>query len=211
MKRYSTTVILTLALPILAACSDVTGPPHPEMTAYVTDVSSGAGGAPRASSPILGTTAAQAASSSVSGTITGAAQVMIYSETDGWFAVGSPRDLALQMQAADSSAVATSVTIPSGSYSRVRLVLVGCAADLDAGSVVGGVTLSSALRLPIGGGDEYVSIDVDVPPFTVSATGTAELHLDLHSDSWINQTSVGSQAVSDADLQAATTASVVSD
>ncbi len=212
MRRYSTTVILTLtfALPMLTACSDVTGPPHPEMTAYVTDVSSGASGVPQGSGEALGTTAAQVASDSFTGSLSGAAQVMIYSETQGWFAVGSPRDLSLRLQAGDSSAVASAATIPSDTYTRVRLVLAGCAADLHAGSVIGGVPLSSALNLALGGSDNYATIDIDVPPFTVSAAGTAKVRLDLHSAAWVNQTNVGSQAVSDAELQAATTVSITS-
>jgi len=213
MRRYSTTVMLTLTLglPVLTACSDVTGPPHPEMTAYVTDISGSAGGVPQGSGQALGTTAAQVASDSFAGSVTGAAQVMIYSETQGWFAVGSPRDLTLRLQAADSSAVASSATIPSDTYTRVRLVLAGCAVDLHAGSVIGGVALSSALNLALGGSDNYASIDLDVPPFTVSTTGTAKVRLDLHSANWVNQTNVGTESVSDAELQAATTVSITSD
>jgi len=210
MRRHTTTLVaLALGLSALTGCSDSAAPAgNGAASASITD-GAGPGPVPQRSAQTYGASGAQAVSGSYSGSIGGSAQVMIYSDVQGWVSLSSPRSVSLQMQAGDTAAVATAASVPADTYTRVRVVLDGCHANLSAGSVVGGVTLSSSVSLTLGGSDDRVEIDVDVPAFTVSASGEAAVHVNLRSESWVNENNAGAQMVTDAEMQAAATASVV--
>ena len=161
---------LVLATSTLGGCSSSSGPSNAEVSAYVTDDP----GPVLAPLPQLyGTSGHASASGSFTGTITGTAQVEAYSQSHGWVRLGAPSAIRLPIQSSDSTEVASMAFVPSGTYTSVRLVLVGCEADIAAGSVVGGVAIPSALTLSLGGSDGHAEVDLDVSSFVVSAGGHA--------------------------------------
>jgi hypothetical protein len=145
---------------------------------------------------------------SFSGTMTGSAQVMIYSDARGWVNVGSGSQVSVPMQSSTAATVSNGATVSAGTYTKVRLILTGFQAQLAAGSVVGSLTLSSGATIALGGNDGSVQIDVAVTPFTVNANSNTQVSFDLNSQDWVTQTSAQSGTADAAAVSSATTASV---
>ena len=137
---------------------------------------------------------------SFAGSASGQAQVQVYSEAQGWVALGSPVTTTLY----------SSASIPVGTYTRVRLVMDGFNADVSAGATLGGLTLSADVRIIMGGADGMIEIEKTVTPFTVSATSSTTIDFDLNSEAWIDEESANAEAASDTEVESATTAVVTS-
>lgn len=199
--------LAALAIPAaMAACDDdatgptVTGTVSAEMHDQVGAVS-----AANAITTPNGTTS-PAMASSFSGTASGNAQVSIYSEAEGWIDLGAPADITLDLQGSDRTTLYGSASVPAGSYTRVRLVLEGFDAQLAAGAVVGGLTLSAGASIVVGGTDGRVEIEKTVTPFTVTAESSTTIGFDLNSEAWITEESAQAQSAGDAEVQSATEA-----
>lgn len=200
LLRTTTALLLPIAF---AACDDddPTGP----------DGSSGSVSAVmHDGSGASGMTAARAMSGAFSGSASGSAQVWIHSDAQGWIALGSPTNATVQMQSDSETMIHGSATVPAGSYTRVRLVMEGFAADIAAGAVLGGLTLDAAVTITMGGSDGRVEIEKTMTPFTVSASSTTKLAFDLNSEAWVDQQSAESRSAADARIQSATSAYVAS-
>lgn len=203
-KLRHATVILALPA-VLAACDDEdpTGPDDGTARGTVSAAIEDEGAAAQAAS-------AAAVQSAVSGSMSGTARAFIYSDADGWTSVGTRSGATLELQGSDTATVATNDQVEAGTYTRVRLVLDGFDAEVDAGVVVGGVALDTEVVVEMGGADGQVEIVKDVAPFQVTTDGTLHIRFDLNSETWLDAQAVESEIAADADIEAATTAEVVS-
>jgi len=205
--RSSTLRHLALALVVpaaMAACDDdPTGPDGSARGSVQAEVHDGSSSSQAAAAPM----GAAAAQSSASGTFSGSAQAYIYSEAQGWVALGSASSTTVAMGDAEGAAVG-SAQVDADSYTRVRLVLDGFDADLEAGSTLGALTLDAAVSITMGGSDGRVEIEKSVQPFTVNAESNSTIRFDLNSESWVDQESAESRSASDAEIRSATTAVV---
>ncbi len=196
-------VAVTGAL-LVAACSDSTGPQaQGRVSAVLTDAPSGSQvsyQATRAGVPM--------AASGFQGQMSGSAQVYIYSQAEGWIALGPPSNANLTLQASNGATVHSQVSVPEGTYTKVRLVLEGGQTDIAAGADLGGVVLSAAVRITMGGSDGKIEIEKTVQPFTVTASAAATVRFDLNSEVWVNQQTAESGTCSDSEVQQATTADI---
>lgn len=204
LPRTFRTAALALTLPVaLLACGD-DDPTGPSASGTVTaQMSDGSSQTQTAAAPA----GAAAAQSSASGTLSGSAQAYVYSDTQGWVALGSASNTSLEMQSAETATVG-SAAVEADSYTRVRLVLDGFDAQVDAGSVLGGLTLDASVSITVGGADGRVEIEKTVTPFSVSANSTTTIDFDLNSETWVDQESAESETASDAEVTSATTAIV---
>lgn len=201
-KRVSTLTATMLTL-VVAACSDATGPEEGRVTAVLTDAPSGSQVAyysARSDQPM--------AASSFQGQLSGSAQVFIYSEAHGWVELGSPASANMTLQSSNETTVHAQASVPAGSYTRVRLVLDGGSANIAAGGTLGGLVLSAAVSISVGGSDGRVEIEKNVQPFTVTASSTAMIRFDMNSEHWCNESNAQSETAPDGDVQSATTAQV---
>ena len=201
-------VLTTLVIPAtIAACGDdSTGPGGMGTVSATMQDGSGASGAPAYStSPASGPATA---AGSFSGSASGSAQVYIYSDAEGWVALGSPTNATLQLQSSNTTTLYTSASVPAGSYTKVRLVLDGFNANIAAGGVLGGLTLGVGVTITAGGSDGYVEIEKTVTPFTVSAQSSASVDFDLNSEAWVTEQSAQSKTAADTEIQSATSVNV---
>ncbi len=204
MKRTTAVTALVGAL-LVGACSDYSTGPEGEgrVSAVLTD-------APSASQVSYQATQAGApqAVSGFQGQMSGSAQVYIYSQAEGWVALGSPSNANVTLQSASETTVHSQASVPVGTYTKVRLLLEGGKTDVAAGAVFGGFTLGAAVRITIGGTDGKIEIEKTVQPFTVSASSTATVRFDMNSEAWVNQNTAQSKTCSDSEVASATSADV---
>lgn len=147
--------------------------------------------------------------SNYTGTISGQASMAISADGSAWVDLGNPNNFTIQAQTnTNGSDVTGAVSVQTGTYSHVRLILHNVTLQLNAGSLVGGVTLTSAVTVEIGGGQD-VTVEATVPSFTVSADASTETDVivNLNSQAWVTDSTVQAQAVSAAEVQAAAQAS----
>ena len=194
--------LLTAATAALAACSsdDTTTPEATgSVDATITDGGLNAIAAPGAA------TAPQAVAD-LTGTMEGSARVSIYSDADGWMDLGDARSVSVGLQTGEETSLAEAVSVPAGTYTKVRLTLSGFHANLDVGSVIDGSALLAAVSVTMGGSDNEVVIETAVPAITIAAGGSAKIAFDLNSAAWVTSQAAQTEMADDADIQAATTA-----
>lgn len=203
-----TSLLLTLTLMLAAAgCDDTTGPEDRAMvSASMTD-----GGAAQyfVSPAATSGSSAPAQAAAASGNMSGSAQVAIYSEAHGWVSLDTPQNASLTLQSGNETTLATSASVPAGTYTRVRLMLNGFHVNLAAGSSLGGVILDGAVDITVGGADGYVEIEKEVSSFRLEANQSASVRFNLNSQAWVTQESAQAQSAADAAITAAATATVV--
>jgi len=149
-----------------------------------------------------------AATPMVTGTLAGNVFASV-GEGDRWTDVGSPNGITIPLQIAGrTTTVHGETSVPSSSYSRVRLVFQGVSARIARGSVVAGTTLASDTTIVLGGSDERVEMSVPVSTFTVAADARVRhvIVFDLRSQQWLTAAALQAGRVEDAALQAAVTA-----
>ncbi len=128
---------------------------------------------------------------------------------NGWVDVGSSNGITIPLQTSGrSTTVHGEASVPSGSYTRVRLVFRGVAARIARGSVIAGSTLANDTRVALGGTDERAEMIVPVGRFSVEADSNVRtvVAFDLHSQQWLTSTALQAGRVEDAALQGAVTA-----
>lgn len=195
--RSSAFVLAALAgLGSLAACGD--GSTGPEgsgtVTAVMTDQNGSAGVASRGA-----TTSGQA---SFDGTFDGEVQVQISTDGETWVDVGAPQSVSVDLQSSGETTVQSDVEVDGGNYTRVRVVMSGASANLDAGAVIGGTTFSSAVSVSVGGGSE-TTVEKQVVQFQVDSDTDMVLAVDLNSEAWITSESAQSGSASEAEVESA--------
>jgi hypothetical protein len=187
--RKATTIAIVLAL-LTAACGDSPAGPSSgtRVEAVVQD-----------STP---------ATATVTGTLAGNVSASV-GEGDRWTAIGTPNGITIPLQMAGSTTtVHGEASVPSSSYSRVKLEFQGVSARLARGSVVGGTTLASDATIVLGGSDGRVEMSVPVSTFSVDADAGVRrvIVFDLRSQQWLTAAALQAGRVEDAALQAAVTA-----
>ena len=199
-------LLLGCAAVVLAACSDDGTSPveTASMSAALTD----SGAASAVGGAFSSDTGGPQPVATLSGDMVGTAQVFAYTDTDGWVELNAPQNVTLALQSGTLATLATDTSVPPGTYTRVRLVLSDFHADVAAGSVVDGITLSTGVSIAMGGSDHMVQLEADVAPVTVAAETAATVVVDLHSASWVTQEAASAEMADDAAIQAAATASV---
>jgi hypothetical protein len=156
---------------------------------------------------------APAATPSVTGTLAGNVSASVWNG-DRWIDMGSPNGITIPLQLAGRmTTVHGETSVPSLSYSRVRLVFQGVTARVARGSVVGGTPLNNDITLVLGGSDERVELSVSVSPFSVEADARVRrvIVFELRSQQWLTAAAVQSGRVEDAPLQSAVTATTRSE
>lgn len=157
-----------------------------------------------------GARASESAPDAFSGSLTGTAQVSISTNGSAWVDLSQPSSITMNLQSGNGTTVHGQVEVPVGTYARVRVVFRNAQANLSAGSVIGGVTLTSQATIMLGDSDGEVVCEKTVTPFTVRAGATTHISFDLNAETWMNSQVLQAQAVADAAVQAALAASVSS-
>ena len=204
MRSRTLTALTAIAALAGAACSDDDPSDAPlttgTVTASLTD-------APSASALAAG----QAAQlqSAFSGTFSGDARVEIYSEANGWVEVANEESAQVDLGGSAQTAVGSNTEIRADvPYSRVRLTITGGQAVIDAGAILGGLTLLADVTLSLGTSGDVV-IEKDVTPFTVQADATSTLQIDLNSELWVTESNATAEAVAEAEMAAVATVVVM--
>ncbi|MGQ0704028.1 MAG: hypothetical protein ACT4PM_12930 [Gemmatimonadales bacterium] len=175
---------------ILTACNETTGSDTGRAEAIIQDTPTG--------------------QATVVGTLQGNIFASLSADGVTWVDLGSPNGITVTLQGTGTSTtVHGEEDAPAGSYTRVRLVLNGVTARLQAGSTVGGTTLTSDLTLAIGGSDNQVEVVLVVPAFTVETDDDMQrtVIFELGSQLWLTAAALAAGRVEDAALQAAMSAS----
>jgi hypothetical protein len=147
------------------------------------------------------------ASSPVTASLVGNVSAALW-DGDRWHDLGSPNGITIPLQVSGrTTTVHGEASVPSGSYSRVRLILQGVSARITRGSVIGGTPLPSDATIILGGSDGRAELRIAVDSFTVEANSAKRTILfDLHSPQWLTSASLLAGRIEDAALQAALTA-----
>lgn len=140
---------------------------------------------------------------SYSGTFEGEAQVQISADGHTWIQLAPPSSASVQLQASGEGVdLHGEVTVPVGTYTRVRLVLTGAQANLEAGSTIGGISLGASVSLRVGANGS-VMIEKQVPPFEVRADTRTRIYWDLNSHLWVNEQNVEEEEVEEEEVEEA--------
>jgi hypothetical protein len=143
------------------------------------------------------------AGGSYSGRLDADAQVAISADGHTWVQLGPPSSASVQLQATGQGVdLHGEVTVPVGTYTRVRLVLSGARATLNAGSSIGGISLGAAVDMTVGA-DGSVVIEKEVPPFEIRADARTRIYWDLRSHLWVNEDNVEEEEVEEEEVQEA--------
>ena len=146
-----------------------------------------------------------AESASYNGTISGNMNVAISADGQVWYDLGSLNGIAVQAQSTGSGTnVHGEVQVPAGTYARVRLTMQGAKATIQAGAVIGGLTLTSDVEMQLGSGGTIV-IEREVSTFAVSVDAAArtEIVFDLNSELWITAENVQQEEASEEEVESA--------
>lgn len=136
------------------------------------------------------------------GEVTGSAAIEVFSDSGGWTSLGEATDVAFEIYCTEAAAVRSDVSIPAGTYSRLRLTLTGFEASVGAGAVVDGVTYDQPFIVTLGGGPPVV-VEKSVSPFTLDAGASARLVFDLNTEVWMNDAVIAAGAVPESEVRAA--------
>lgn len=199
---------LGLALALLG-CSESLGPDGSGTgfaRALVSDDPSSTTPQAAASAPTFAI-AGGSGSGGYTGTISGDVAVAISADGVVWYSLGSPNGTTVQLQASGGGAdVHGEVTVPAGTYARVRLILRDAHMRIHAGSQIDGITLTADAQVSLGSGGEIV-IEKRVPAFRVRADASVrtEILFDLNSERWMTRDNVESGTADEAEMQDNTT------
>lgn len=197
LMRRSAAFAVALLVAGTAACDEGQGPEEgASMDAYMEDSSGGA--AAQTSGGAFGHT----------GTLTGTATVSIFSDANGWISLGNPSAVNFSLQSTEEEQVALNAQVPVGTYTRVRVEFSNAQALITAGSDVGGGVLSADVAVSVGGSDRTVLIDKTITPFTVTASSSSAVRVDMNSELWIDNASVTAESAADAAIQSATSVAI---
>ena len=136
------------------------------------------------------------------GTLSGSAEVHIYSDANGWVSLHAPVDVSFEIFCLEDATITADSHVPVGTYSAVRLTLRGFVANVIGGGTVDGVVLPGARAIALGGAGGEIVIEKSVTPFEVTETSDTHLVFDLNTDTWINIDIANAGAVSADAVQA---------
>lgn len=176
-----------------------------EVEAYVMDD-------PGSAAPsVADRTALSAASAAViTGSFSGDARVEISIDGTQWVQLGSLSSIDVDLQSSsDEVSVNGEASVPVGAYTMVRLVLDGAAAEVLAGSEIGGIVLAADATVTVGTGGQIIV--EKALQFTVADETKTRIAFDLNAEQWITQTAVtaGTAAEASVDASVAASASLV--
>jgi hypothetical protein len=154
--------------------------------------------------PLSRTTQWPSDSMAYDGTLSGSAQVHVYSDTDGWVSLHDPVDVSFEIFCLEDAVITADARVPVGTYSQVRLTLRGFVADVAAGAIVDGVMLANPQSITLGGPGAEIVIEKIVTPFQVTETSATNVVFDLNTDTWIDATVASAGTISGAAVQAGT-------
>jgi hypothetical protein len=138
------------------------------------------------------------------GTLSGSAQVHIYSDANGWVALHDPVDVSFEIFCLEGATITADAQVPVGTYSQVRLTLRGFVASVLGGGTVDGTVLLDTRDIALGGPDGEIVIEKSLAPFEVTETTPTTLTFDLNTDTWIDATIADAGIVGAAEVQAGT-------
>jgi hypothetical protein len=154
--------------------------------------------------PANRTTQWPADSMAYDGTLSGSAQVYVYSDADGWVSLHDPVDVSFEIFCLEDAVITADARVPVGTYSQVRLTLRGFTAAVEAGAIVDGALLADARVITLGGPNAEVVIEKSVTPFEVTETSSTNVIFDLNTDTWIDATVAAAGTIDAASVQAGT-------
>jgi hypothetical protein len=149
------------------------------------------------------TTPVPADSASYTGTITGTAQVEVFSDIDGWTPVGEPTEVTFEVYCEEAAVVDAQADVAPGSYSQVRLTLTDFVANVAGGAVIQGTTYVDPFTVGFGDGSPVV-VEKTVTPFTISTGGVTTLIFDLNTELWLDDGTISAGVAPAAEIEAAT-------
>jgi hypothetical protein len=198
--------LLAAALLGTWGCSDSGGPDTGMGFARARVLDDPSSTSPHATAPIWLSGSGGWGAAVFTGSFEGDVAVAISVDGGAWVDLGPPADVTVTAQSGTATDVHGEVQVPVGTYTRVRLTLTGFDARLAAGSTIGGLTLTSETTVALGGADNTVVVEAQVPPFTVRAGASArtEILFDLNSETWVTQAAVQAGVVADAAVESAT-------
>jgi len=138
------------------------------------------------------------------GTLSGSAQVHIYSDDDGWVSLHEPVDVSFEIFCLEDAIITADAQVPVGTYSQVRLTLRGFVANVMGGGILDGVALLDAKVIALGGPDGEIVIEKSITPFQVTETAPTTLVFDLNTDTWIDVTVADAGTIGAAEVQSGT-------
>ena len=191
--RRGWTLLPALVLPVLAGCGELTSGGAGEVDAVFTadDPQQAQSASPMSaeSGPDVGTAASRSVAAGGSTALTEGelfvtAEVFLRSDASGqWTAItDSPAALTLDLQGTTERS-AGSAELTAGSYSRVRIVFHRVEAQVTAGLVIGGVTVTGTVRVDLGADGQH-SVEKDIA-LKVEADASADVLVDMNSDVWL--------------------------
>jgi hypothetical protein len=197
-----TMLALAALVPLAVACGDDPTDPDPDpdpafgmVDAIVHDSS--------AVLPEGQTDPAPTDSINYDGILSGTALIEIYSDANGWVALGSTEQVSFAIFCEEAAVVTGDAAVEVDSYTQVRLTLTDFEASVIAGAVVGGITYNSDFVVALGNGDPVV-IEKSVSGFAVADGATTELIFDLNTEVWLDADIITAGVASAADVSAAT-------
>lgn len=198
--RSKTSLAAAVAFLAAGCGDDPTGPGGTgSVQAYMHDESAPSS-APAASE---GPSAASSSSGSYSGTLEGDAQVFVGTGGGVWVELGPPSAASIDLQASDGRIdLHGEVFVPVGTYTRVRLVLTGAQARLNAGSTIGGISLLASVTMNVGANGSVI-IEKQVPPFEVRADTRTTITWDVNSELWVSEENVEDEQVEEPEVEEA--------
>jgi hypothetical protein len=138
------------------------------------------------------------------GSLSGSAQVHIYSDADGWVSLHDPVDVSFEIFCLEDAIITADAQVPVGTYSQVRLTLRGFVANVAGGGILDGVALLDARVIALGGAGGEIVIEKSITPFQVSETTPTLLVFDLNTDTWIDVTVADAGTIGAAEVQSGT-------
>ena len=138
------------------------------------------------------------------GTLSGSAEVHIYSDSEGWVSLHAPVDVSFEIFCTEDAIITADAHVPVGTYSSVRLTLRGFVATVVAGGTVDGMVLPDAKVITLGGAGGEIVIEMSVAPFEVTETSDTHLVFDLNTDAWIDFDVANAGTIGAAQVQAGT-------
>jgi len=138
------------------------------------------------------------------GTLSGSAEVHVYSASEGWVSLHAPVDVSFEIFCLEDATITADAQVPVGTYTAVRLTLRGFVANIVGGGTVDGVVLPEAKVITLGGAGGEIVIEKSVTPFEVTETSDTHLVFDLNTDTWIDVDVANAGTIGAAQVQAGT-------
>jgi hypothetical protein len=202
VRTFITTVALSLFVFVATTCAD-SSPSPVDLDDELGSVSAAIHDSARVL-PAGRTNQWPSDSMAYDGSLSGSAQVHIYSDANGWVSLHDPVDVSFEIFCLEDATITADAQVPVGTYSQVRLTLRGFVANVEGGGVVDGVALLDAKAIALGGAGGEIVIEKSVTPFQVTETTATTLVFDLNTDTWIDVTVADAGTIGATEVQSGT-------